>query len=236
MHVPCLYPTAECILSCLEECTSTREPSGNCPDCRQKFTRSELTFLGDAADATKKTSHEEADQKPKARESEESDVNGFHLCTRDTLVSANGAGDRRSAFNYFNEDDKRMQRSILHTLPSEFLQHWQMGFNCIGTKVARLLEEIKSMIVNDSTSKAVVFTQYLGNLDLISEELARRGIKFARVDAMMKQHQRADNIQSFTEDPSTKILLLSMKAGAAGLNLVVANFCFILDPALNSGK
>ena len=92
------------------------------------------------------------------------------------------------------------------------------------------------MILADNTSKAVVFTQYLGNLEVISEELASRGIKFARVDAMMKQHQRADNIMSFTDDPTTKVLLLSMKAGAAGLNLVVANHCFLLDPALNSGK
>lgn len=50
----------------------------------------------------------------------------------------------------------------------------------------------------------------------------------------MKQHQRADNIASFTTDPSIKILLLSMKSGAAGLNLVCANYCFIMDPALNS--
>ena len=50
----------------------------------------------------------------------------------------------------------------------------------------------------------------------------------------MKQHQRADNIASFTNDPSTKVLLLSIKAGAAGLNLVVANHCFLMDPCLNS--
>lgn len=92
------------------------------------------------------------------------------------------------------------------------------------------------MIVKDNTSKAVVFTQYLGNLEVIGEELASRGIKFAQVDAKMKQHQRADNIMSFTDDPTTKVLLLSMKAGAAGLNLVVADHCFLLDPALNSGK
>ena len=36
----------------------------------------------------------------------------------------------------------------------------------------------------------------------------------------MKQHQRADNIINFTDDTSTKVLLLSMKAGSAGLNLV----------------
>ena len=31
-----ILTTVECILSCLEESTSTREPSGNCPECREK--------------------------------------------------------------------------------------------------------------------------------------------------------------------------------------------------------
>lgn len=165
---------------------------------------------------------------------EGSTSNGFHLCTKDKLVAASGAGDRRIAYSPLNENEKRAQRANLHTLPPEFLAAWNDGFNCIGTKVARLLEEIKGMLKKDSTAKAVVFSQYLGTLDLASEELVGRGIKFARVDAMMKQHQRADNIMSFTNDSSTKVLLLSMKAGAAGLNLVVANYCFLMDPALNS--
>ena len=84
-----------------------------------------------------------------------------------------------------------------------------------------------------------------------------RGINFVRVDGTMQQYQRADSIQSFTNDPQTVVLLLSMRgkhsgdlvllivrfmwpshiffaAGAAGLNLMVANHCFLMDPAMNS--
>lgn len=50
----------------------------------------------------------------------------------------------------------------------------------------------------------------------------------------MKQYQRADNISNFTTDPETKVLLLSMRAGAAGLNLMAANYCFLMDPATNA--
>ena len=50
----------------------------------------------------------------------------------------------------------------------------------------------------------------------------------------MKQYQRADNIHNFTTDPETKVLLLSMRAGAAGLNLMAANYCFLMDPATNA--
>lgn len=118
------------------------------------------------------------------------------------------------------------------------------------------------MTQKDPTSKAVVFSQFLGTLNVIGEEMTIRGVAFARVDGMMKQHHRADAINSFTTDPKTKVLLLSMRgkkkcslvlrvvlvstrvpnislasfhtAGAAGLNLMAANYCFLMDPAPNS--
>ena len=85
------------------------------------------------------------------------------------------------------------------------------GYNNIGTKVARLLEEVKLMTQKDPTSKAVVFSQFLGTLNVIGEEMTIRGVAFARVDGMMKQHHRADAINSFTTDPKTKVLLPSMR-------------------------
>jgi len=230
---PCAHKfCAECILSCLTSTSATREASGHCPECREKFNRSELTFLGDAID-TKKQETCLPVSKATAKDSCV-DINGFQLSTSDKLVAASGAGDRRIAYNPLTVRDKRSQQANLHTLPPEFLASWNVGYNQLGTKTARLIEELRSMIMRDPTAKAVVFSQYLGTLSLASEELTGRGVKFARVDAMMKQHQRADNIISFTEDPTVKVLLLSMKAGAAGLNLVVANHCFLMDPALNS--
>ena len=68
------------------------------------------------------------------------------------------------------------------------------------------------MTQKDPTSKAVVFSQFLGTLNVIGEEMTIRGVNFERVDGMMKQqHHRADAIQSFTTDPKTKALLLSMR-------------------------
>mmetsp|Transcript_25407 Transcript_25407/g.27248 ORF Transcript_25407/g.27248 Transcript_25407/m.27248 type:complete len:160 (+) Transcript_25407:1194-1673(+) len=50
----------------------------------------------------------------------------------------------------------------------------------------------------------------------------------------MKQHQRADALLEFSSNPYTKVFLLSMRAGAAGLNLMAADHCFILDPPQNT--
>ena len=203
---------AECILSCLHS-ASSREPVGQCPECRMTIKRSELTFLGHAAEAGEKVAQSaDADKKPAATDTKESrDINGFHLSTREFVAAASGAHDRRVVYQPLSDAEKRQQRAFCYTLPPEFLTAWNNGYNSIGTKIARLLEEIKVMINADATNKAVVFSQFLGTLDVAGQELAARGVNYTRVDGMMKQHHRADAIHSFTNDPNTRVLLLSMR-------------------------
>jgi len=234
---PCAHKfCAECIRSCLESLSSSREPRGNCPECRDLIKLTELTFLGDAKDAGEKATKSDDDQKPKAEEekSEAMDINGFNLLTKDIFSSTTGASDRRAFAVSLDNSEKRQQRAFCHTIPGEVLEAWNTASVQIGTKVAKLLEEIKCMSQNDPTSKCVVFSQFLGTLDIVQQELTARGVKFSRVDGNMKQYQRADNIHSFTHEPEVKVLLLSMRAGAAGLNLMAANHCFLMDPATNS--
>ena len=214
------------------------QPTGPCPECRFEVKRSELTFLGDAVDAGKKKGASGEDQKPAAIKTNEvttMDINGFHLSTKDSVsVALATANDRRALQDSLTDSEKRQQRAVCHTLPPEFLTAWNDGINIIGTKVACLLKEIKTMTDKDPTSKAVVFSQFLNILDVAGQELSVRGINLVRVDGHMKQHQRADAIDSFQNNPNTRVLLLSMRAGAAGLNLMAANYCFLMDPAMNS--
>ena len=236
---PCAHKfCSECIRSCLESLSSSREPRGNCPECRDLIKLTELTFLGDAKDAgEKKVASNDEDQKPKVEEEkspEAIDINGFNLLTKDIFSNTTGASDPRVVAVALDQAEKRQQRACCHTIPGEVLEAWNVASCQIGTKVARLLEEIKCMSQTDATSKCVVFSQFLGTLDIAGQELTARGIKFARVDGNMKQYQRADAIHSFTNEPEVCVLLLSMRAGAAGLNLMAANYCFLLDPATNS--
>ena len=151
--------------------------------------------------------------KPKAIKSNELniDVNGFQLSTKDTFATISGATRRRVLHEPLSCAEQRQQRSYCHTLPLKFLMEWNNGSTIVGTKVVRLLHEIKTMDAKDPTAKAVVFSQFLGMLDVVEQEIQTRGIGIARVDGMMKQHQRADAIQSFTNDPNTRVLLLSTR-------------------------
>jgi superfamily II DNA or RNA helicase len=45
--------------------------------------------------------------------------------------------------------------------------------------------------------------------------------------------QRAKALKNFKTDPDTSVFLLSMKAGAVGINLTQANRVFLIEPALN---
>lgn len=233
---PCAHKfCAECLLSCVQTSSDSREASGNCPECRDRFRRSELTFLGDANDAGTCTKADKPEAKAKPSQAVTNViVNGFKMSSIDKLTTVTGASDNRVSFNPLSDDDRLRQRAVYYSVPPEFLTSWNEASVSVGTKVARLLEEVKSMVRADASNKAVVFSQFLGTLDVASEELVGCGIKFARVDGHMKQYQRADNISNFTTDPETKVLLLSMRAGAAGLNLMAANYCFLMDPATNA--
>lgn len=162
-------------------------------------------------------------------------VNGFQLNAKDVILNATAESETsRVSYEFLDDNEKRRQRSYCHTLTKEFLADHEKASSCIGTKTSRLIEEIKEMIQNKSGSKCVVFSQFLGTLDVAAQELFARDIRFVRVDGNMKQHQRADALHDFSSNPATKVFLLSMRAGAAGLNLIAADHCFILDACPNT--
>ncbi|KAL3914213.1 MAG: hypothetical protein SGARI_000242 [Bacillariaceae sp.] len=46
----------------------------------------------------------------------------------------------------------------------------------------------------------------------------------------MNVQSRDEALKHFREDPSVRVLLMSLKAGGVALNLTVANEAYILDP------
>jgi len=233
---PCAHKfCAECIVNVLDGASSSREAKGNCPECRGVVRRSELTFLADAEDAgEKKIAAKKEDKKPPAASLITARVNGFQFTSKDVVSAATGSTTPRVNYTYLTEEEKMEQRACCHTLTPEFLADHAKASSSLGTKTSRLLEEIKGMMNKDPKSKCVVFSQFLGALDVASEEFKARGIQFVRIDGNMKQHQRADALLEFSSNPYTKVFLLSMRAGAAGLNLMAADHCFILDPPQNT--
>ncbi|GAA5843841.1 hypothetical protein JCM3766R1_005942 [Sporobolomyces carnicolor] len=90
--------------------------------------------------------------------------------------------------------------------------------------------------------KTLVFSQWTSHLDRIEAVLHEENISTCRFDGSMRQEKREQVIKSFTapnkdavpgskaDKKSPMVMLLSLKAGALGLNLTIASQVVLMDP------
>jgi SNF2 family DNA or RNA helicase len=81
--------------------------------------------------------------------------------------------------------------------------------------------------------KTIIFSQFVSLLDLLQVPIEKKGWACERYDGSMSSDARNNAIVKFTDKPDCKIMLISLKAGNAGLNLVAASRVIILDPFWN---
>lgn len=102
-------------------------------------------------------------------------------------------------------------------------------YDSVKTKV--LIDELKNISGNH---KALVFSQFTSMLDILERELSTNDIKYYRLDGSTEVAKRQQMVNEFNSDESTsKVFLLSLKAGNAGLNLTSADYVFLFDPWWN---
>ncbi|HWK99199.1 MAG TPA: C-terminal helicase domain-containing protein, partial [Parapedobacter sp.] len=80
-------------------------------------------------------------------------------------------------------------------------------------------------------NKVLVFSQFVKQLVLFKQYFDRHGIGYAYLDGATKNRQQV--VRQFRENKDTRLFLISIKAGGVGLNLVEADYVFILDPWWN---
>lgn len=96
------------------------------------------------------------------------------------------------------------------------------------TKCIELLDKFQA-----EGEKTIIFSQFVSLLDLLQVPIEQKKWDFERYDGSMSGEARNDAINRFTDKPNTKVMLISLKAGNAGLNLVAASRVIILDPFWN---
>ncbi len=96
------------------------------------------------------------------------------------------------------------------------------------------LEELtREIMENIGNHKALIFSQFLGMLALIKAKLTQLDIKFEYFDGSTSAPDREKAIQSFQNNESIRVFLISLKAGGVGLNLTAADYVYIVDPWWN---
>jgi len=98
-------------------------------------------------------------------------------------------------------------------------------------KINTLIEELEGNLVHN---KVIVFSQFLGALDKIGQQLKDREIAYYLIDGNTPQIKRQEQINKFQDKENpVRVFLLSLKAGNSGFTLTEANYVFLIDPWWN---
>jgi len=94
-----------------------------------------------------------------------------------------------------------------------------------SSKLERLEADMEEIAA--SGQKAIVFSQWVSTLDVISQRLAR--FNPVEYHGRIPSNRRDGVIERFRNDPSCNVILMSYGAGAVGLNLQFCHYVFLFD-------
>jgi len=129
------------------------------------------------------------------------------------------------------DEDKQASKQSKDTLKK--LEEIDYSFS--SSKVNAAIKELIRIRKDKPDDKMIVVSQFTSFLSIIQPLLTQEGFSFVRLDGTMNQVDRKETIDAFQSKGSNspQVLLLSLKAGGVGLNLIAANHLLLLDPAWN---
>ncbi|KAL0937742.1 swi snf family dna-dependent atpase [Colletotrichum truncatum] len=137
---------------------------------------------------------------------------------------------------------KKIKGSMLYSLRKDAKKNaaaWRdytkyLSHHWLSSAKARACMELLKKI-QETGEKTIVFSQWTMMLDLLEVAIKKEGlnIKHCRYTGEMSMAERDDCATRFTTEPSVKVMMVSLRAGNAGLNLVAASNVVIMDPFWN---
>jgi len=113
------------------------------------------------------------------------------------------------------KDWTRRPSSMAKFLPSTKMQ-----------AMMRILEDIQD---NHPDDKVIIVSQWVSALELVSHYIAEKGFTFVTYQGSMSTTERQTAVRALMTKDKVKVMLMSLKAGGVGLNLVRANHVISLD-------
>lgn len=101
-----------------------------------------------------------------------------------------------------------------------------------SVKYRRLVEVVEEILASDE--KAVVFSSFVGMLDLIETDIARRfSVYTTRLDGSVPQSERQGVVDEFSGVSGSAVLAINPVVGGVGLNITAANHVIHYTPEWN---
>jgi len=88
-------------------------------------------------------------------------------------------------------------------------------------------------VIRKSGHKALFFSSFVQYLELFKKRFDKEKQPFSVLTGDMSNKEREKQIHRFGENEDVQSFLISIKSGGTGLNLVAADYVFLLDPWWN---
>lgn len=103
----------------------------------------------------------------------------------------------------------------------------------LWTGRSRKMEVLLESILAHPKERALIFTQFMGEMDEIQRRLHEAGVPTYRIDGSVTKELREERIAAFKKGPPNAVFVIQIKAGGVGLNLQEATRVYITCPAWN---
>ncbi|KAJ3393912.1 hypothetical protein HDU92_007392 [Lobulomyces angularis] len=111
---------------------------------------------------------------------------------------------------------------------TELMQSLSSNFKD-STKVKKMMNLVRDIYNTSSDEKIIIFSQFTKMLDICEYPLKKENYTFCRYDGSMANDKKEFSLKEFRTNPNKRVLLISLKCGSVGLNLVNANHVILLD-------
>ena len=147
------------------------------------------------------------------------------------MAYAKKAKDELRGFN--KEDNNNLKVLAILTKLRQICNSPQLFDENYKGEVAKieLLKELMPDILGNN-HRMLIFSQFLGTLEEIKEELEKEKVKYFYIDGSVKSKERMEISKKFNSGEG-RVVLISLKAGGTGLNLVGADVVIHYDPWWN---
>ncbi|RYO94234.1 hypothetical protein DL766_002256 [Monosporascus sp. MC13-8B] len=102
-----------------------------------------------------------------------------------------------------------------------------------SVKIDMTMELLWSIKKRSPKEKTLIFSLWTSFLDLLEIPIHDQGFRYTRYDGSMHPRDRDAAVRAFMEKPEVEVILVSLMAGNAGLNLTAATQVIILEPFWN---
>ncbi|KAI2464457.1 PHD/FYVE-zinc-finger like domain-containing protein [Annulohypoxylon bovei var. microspora] len=146
------------------------------------------------------------------------------------------AGDRKNLSNIIAD----LRQCLCHpfcfnnNVEDKTLDYEQTQRNLIEASPKFLLLEIMLPKLKERGHRVLIFSQFLGFLNIMEDFLDMLGLPFGRIDGNLDALKKQRQIDAFNDANSPLFaMLLSTRAGGVGINLATADTVIICDPDWN---